>query len=265
MLNKIIDTEGFNAVVKGKYGYVIFNKNDTYIGKSIGKYGEYLEHEASLFKQLCTEKDIVIDVGANIGTHTLIFSKLVGSHGKVHAYEPQPIIFQTLCGNMAINSIQNVECYQTAAYSTTGDARMPNPNPSIEFNFGALGIDNCNDGNQISMVKLDDTLKLDRLNLMKIKASGAECEVIEGAQGLIERHKPRLYVQNDREEKSKQLLAYLQRMGYKMFWHYPTYFNLKNYALDEDNIYSNQTAVNMLCIHTSDSVCVDGFEAVSNF
>jgi len=33
-MNKIIDTEGFNAVVKGKYGYVVYNKNDMYIGKA---------------------------------------------------------------------------------------------------------------------------------------------------------------------------------------------------------------------------------------
>ena len=108
-LPKIINDEHFNAVVKGKYGYVVFNKNDRFIGQSIEKYGDYCEHEVALFKQICHPGNVVIDVGASIGPHTLALSRLVGNGGRVYAFEPQRIVFQTLCANIALNSITNVE------------------------------------------------------------------------------------------------------------------------------------------------------------
>ena len=42
---KLIDTDRYNALVKARYGYVLFNKNDLYIGRAIEKYGEFSEGE----------------------------------------------------------------------------------------------------------------------------------------------------------------------------------------------------------------------------
>ena len=69
-MERIIDSSGFNAVIRGRYGYVVFNKNDTYIGGAIEKYGEFSESEVSLFRGICKEGNIVVEVGANIGIHT---------------------------------------------------------------------------------------------------------------------------------------------------------------------------------------------------
>ena len=115
----IKDEQGFNALIKGKEGYIVYNKNDIYIGKAIEKYGEFSEHEIKLFDYLCHSGDIIIDIGANIGTHTLAFSRIVGDNGKVYAYEPQKIIFYTLCANVAINSITNIECKHQAVGNDT--------------------------------------------------------------------------------------------------------------------------------------------------
>ena len=105
MLTRIIDTEGFNAIVKGKHGYILYNKNDIYIGKSIEKYGEFSEHEIELFADICREGDIVIDVGANIGTHAMAIAELVGTSGRVYAFEPQRIVFQALCASPKLANI----------------------------------------------------------------------------------------------------------------------------------------------------------------
>ena len=102
MLPLLAETAGFNALVRAKHGLMLFNKNDTYIGRSIGKYGEFSEGEIAIFDQLCRPGDIVVEVGANIGTHTLPIAKMVGVAGRVHAFEPQRIVFQTLCANMAL-------------------------------------------------------------------------------------------------------------------------------------------------------------------
>ena len=84
MLPLLAETAGFNALVRAKHGLMLFNKNDAYIGRSIGKYGEFSEGEIAIFDQLCRPGDIVVEVGANIGTHTLPIAKMVGGAGRVH-------------------------------------------------------------------------------------------------------------------------------------------------------------------------------------
>ena len=79
------DNNSFNRLIKARNGFLLYNKNDMYIGKSIEKYGEFSHLEAKLFEQICKDGDIVIEVGANIGAHTVYLSKLVGN-GFVIAY-----------------------------------------------------------------------------------------------------------------------------------------------------------------------------------
>ena len=55
-------------------------------------YGE----EQEFFRRYLRPDDDVIDVGANIGFFTLIFSTLVGKFGKVYAFEPHPRIYKYL-------------------------------------------------------------------------------------------------------------------------------------------------------------------------
>jgi hypothetical protein len=60
-----------------------------YIGRSFDLYGEYSEGEARLFARLVGPGMVAVDVGANIGAYTLVFSRLVGPSGLVVAIEAQ--------------------------------------------------------------------------------------------------------------------------------------------------------------------------------
>ena len=70
---------------------------------------EFEPHLTLLFKNLIKDGDIVLDIGANIGVHTLLFSKLVGKNGYVFAFEPVNEISDHLKMNIALNRIENVE------------------------------------------------------------------------------------------------------------------------------------------------------------
>ena len=117
----------FNKLIKARHGTLLYNKNDIYIGKSIEKYGEFSYLEAKIFEQICKAGDVVIEVGANIGAHTLYLSKLVGN-GYVFAFEPQRLVFQNLCANLALNSISNVFAYQEAVSNENGTIIIPECN-----------------------------------------------------------------------------------------------------------------------------------------
>ena len=73
---------GFNDLIQMRDGWMVYNKNDTYIGKSIKEYGEWSQGEIDLCKQILTPSDRVIEVGSNIGSHTLALSKIINHSHK---------------------------------------------------------------------------------------------------------------------------------------------------------------------------------------
>lgn len=263
-LKNLLDNNNFNGLVKARHGYLIYNKKDIYIGRAIEKYGEFSELETQLFQQICQAGDVVLDIGANIGAHTLAMSNFVGATGKVYAFEPQPIIFQTLCANMAINSVTNVSCHCIALSDRAGHVLVPDINYDVEGNFGGVAIEQFDQGQRIPKVALDDFLSLPKLKLIKIDVEGMEQEVINGAKKLIAQHQPVIYMENDRRDKSKDLIELMWSLGYKMFWHRPTLFNPNNYAQDSENIYQNTVSVNMLCFPKTAKTQLTGFTEVDD-
>ena len=253
----ICSLSGFNSLIKGKEGFILCNKNDVYIGRSVYKYGEFSDHEVKLFEKLCQPGDVIVDAGANIGTHTLAFSRLVGPKGKVYAYEPQKIVFQTLTANIALNSITNVETKNLALGESEGYVYIPEINYEQTSNFGGIEVNKFNQGAKIEKVTLDSLVDITRLDFIKIDVEGMEHDVITGAKRLIEKFKPILYVENYRFDKSKQLIELIMSFGYRIFWHGPPLYNENNYTGDKENIFSNIISVNMLCIHSSVNININ--------
>src|SRR5208282_3272360 len=87
-----------NHLAACRHGYLLYNPLDEYIGKSLDLYGEFSEGEVGVYRQLVRPGDVVIDAGANNGVFTLVFARAVGPAGRVIAFEPQRVLFQTLCG-----------------------------------------------------------------------------------------------------------------------------------------------------------------------
>ena len=221
----------FNKLIKARHGTLLYNKNDIYIGKSIEKYGEFSYLEAKIFEQICKAGDVVIEVGANIGAHTLYLSKLVGN-GYVFAFEPQRLVFQNLCANLALNSISNVFAYQEAVSNENGTIIIPECNFKENNNFGGINIENTKNGTTVNRQKLDNFLnKIDRLKLLKIDVEGMEILVIKGAKELIKKFRPIIYIENDRQEHSKNLIELIWSMDYKMYWHLPRLYNKNNFLM----------------------------------
>jgi FkbM family methyltransferase len=263
-MERILAADGFNAVVKGRHGYVLYNRNDRYIGKAIEKYGEFSELEVALLRQLCKPANIVVDAGANIGALTLPIARLVGNAGRVHAFEPQRIVFQSLCANMALNSVDNVECHQVALSAQEGVVLLPDIRYDRGGNFGGVDIQQFKSGHKVRAARLDDILDVPRLDLLKIDVEGMEQDVINGARTLIVTHKPLLYVENDRREKSQALIELIWSLDYRLFWHLPPLFNPDNFARDPENAFPGIVSVNMLGIHKSLQRAVKGFTEVSD-
>src|ERR1700730_11531990 len=103
-----------------RHGRMTYLRADSIIGKSLELYGEWCEGEIILFGRLLLAGDVVIDVGANIGTHTLPLARLVGASGTVYAYEPQRMIYEILRKNVEVNDLPNVQLNWAAVGATDG-------------------------------------------------------------------------------------------------------------------------------------------------
>ena len=65
-----------------KHGPMMFFAGDTHIGRSLDLYGELSEPEIELFRRYLRPGMVAVDVGANIGTHTVCFAQSVGPSGR---------------------------------------------------------------------------------------------------------------------------------------------------------------------------------------
>jgi len=250
-----------NRLKSCRYGTMIFNINDRYVGRSLDAYAEFSEGEVEMFRQIVRAGDIVLDIGANIGTHTLFFARQVGPVGEVVAVEPQRIVFQTLCANMALNSVTNVRCLPFAAGAEPGEIAVPRVDYARSGNFGGLSVGGSADGERVKVITLDE-LNIPHCRLIKLDVEGFEEQVLRGAGQTIERTRPIMYVENDREERSDSLIRYIASLGYELHWHRPALFNPNNHAGNPINEFGRIVSGNMLCLPTASGMRVDGLPAV---
>ena len=258
-----LDPDGFNELRMCRDGPMLYNKHDTYIGLSLRKYGEFSQAEQELFAQLVRPGSLVVEAGANIGAHTVHLSRLVGRAGAVYAFEPQRIVYQTLCANLALNQCINVFASQMALGARTGSTLVPASDPSMRNNFGGVSLTDVSVGEPVPLVTIDG-LDLPVCHLLKVDVEGMECEVLEGAGQTIDMYRPLLYVENDREDRSEQLLTLVRDLRYVAYWHIAYLFNPANFSADAEDVFAGIAATNLLCIPEEAGAAVTSLRAVTS-
>lgn len=243
----------FNRVKPCRYGTMLYNVHDRYVGRSLELYGEYSEGEADLFRQALGPGEFAVEVGANVGAHTLVLAQAVGPRGRVLAFEPQRVVFQALCANLALNSVTNVDCRQAAVGAAPGELLVPPLDYTRENNFGGLSLAGHVSGEPVPVVTLDE-LSLRRCDLLKVDVEGMEREVLAGAEATVRRLRPLLYVENDRPEKAEALIRAIDALGYRIYWHVVPLFNPDNFAGNPENVFGRTASLNLFCC-PQDSAC----------
>ena len=236
------------GLISAKHGLFVYNRNDNTIGKSLEKYGEWCGVEVDFLTSLLSEGDIVIDVGAYIGTHTIPFAKKVGLKGCVISFEPQRFHFNNLCTNIFLNGLLNSVCYQLALGDRESKLLVPLFDPKYPGNFGAVKLRRFSEGEEIQIIPLD-YLKLTECKLIKIDVEGMEVEVLEGGRKLIQGCKPFLYVENNTIEGSPPILRQLASLNYRSYWTIETYYNSRNFFEESEDIFGIVSEANLFCIH----------------
>ena len=164
-------------------GHKIFIDNQDSLRLSTNH--EFEPTAIKVFAKIIKKGDIILDIGANIGFHTLTFAKLVGAKGKVYAFEPDPDNFALLEKNIAANKYRNIIPIQAAVSSKDEEINLF----LCQHNSGDHRIyqsDKHTKTVPIKSVKLDSYFKDNRhLNFLKMDIQGSEGGVIKGMKNLL--------------------------------------------------------------------------------
>jgi len=71
-----------------------------------------------------------------------------------------------------------------------------------------------------------------------------------------------LYVENDRVENSERLIRLIQGLGYRLWWHFPRYFNPDNFAGNPENVFGSGASINMLGVPSEFAANITGMREV---
>jgi FkbM family methyltransferase len=171
---------------------------------------------------------VVVDCGANIGTHTVSWARQMTGWGSVIAIEAQERVYYALAGNVAINNCFNARLIHAAAGDRNGVMSIPNLDYLAPASFGSLELKPAKNPEMIGqtidyaeakLVQVNaitiDSLALDRLDLLKIDVEGMECEVLEGATRTIRQSLPVIIIEHLKTGPD-DIVKFLKHHGYHM-------------------------------------------------
>ena len=134
----------------------------------------------------------IIDVGANIGNHSLFFSEFL-EHDIIHSFEPHPDNFELLQKNM---DGRKAKLYQTALSEKKGEMVLYNSDSS---NNGGFSLHH-QPRSFVVYDKIDvttlDSYKLKNISMIKIDVEGHEDGVLKGAVNTIKKNHPIIFIEN---------------------------------------------------------------------
>jgi FkbM family methyltransferase len=242
-----------------RYGTLAYARHDLYIGRSLDLYGEWSELACGQLGAFLQPDDVVCDVGANIGVQTIALARAV-PQGAVYAFEPIRANYQLLVTNCTLNDVVRAIPVHAAVGAASGHINVPGIDLHVPANFGSVVLDSGGTGGEeIPLVTLD-ALGLPRCALVKIDVEGMESAVLRGAVATLERCRPTIFIENDRDDRSGALLEQLIDLGYDCYWLLTTFYNPDNFFGEHENVFGDLVETNMVCVHRARGIALAGLE-----
>ncbi len=173
-------------------------------------------------KHFIREGDYVLDIGANLGYYTTLFSKWVGKKGRVYAVEPVLPFFNTL--QWATQKSGNVTLYNCALGAEEKEIMLVTPGRFGYLRTGLAHVSENEEDNQQAEFTFKASMKrastlfisLPRLDFIKCDIEGYEEVVLPEMKAVLEKFRPPIQVESWGDHKSTTEL-FLTGIGYKMY------------------------------------------------
>jgi FkbM family methyltransferase len=183
------------------------------------------------YAQLIKEGDVVLDIGANIGAHTLPLAQLVGASGKVFSFEPTAYAYAKQQTNIALNPslVSRISAHQMMLMATDS-APLPE---SVYSSWPLEAADDLHSEHHGRLMEthgsvtgtLDSFVRnagIKHIDFIKLDVDGNENDVLAGAKAVLIKSRPKImlelapYVYGADPHKFDELLDALWSMGYQI-------------------------------------------------
>ena len=186
----------------------------------------------------------VVDVGANVGAHTLNIARFVGTTGRVVACEPTDFAYHKLCRNITLNDdlvqrITPLQCFLGAPSQTELPRGIYSGWPLTgghDLHPEHLGSEQSTlEARSCTFDEVVESCKLNRVDLVKLDVDGFECDVLSGARQTMAKFRPIFvmelapYVLEERGHTLSEMLRFFQDLKY-------TFYNEKDMSLISNSV-----------------------------
>lgn len=174
-------------------------KNDIIITKHLKDKNKLWEDWLQKYiKEAYTENTNMIDIGANIGTFSLMMSKYLSENSKIYAFEP--VYYKILTTNVDQNNLKDkILVYPLGLSNNTETLQGFLIDFSIKANYGFTQLDHLEKANDTSKYTINivtlDSLKIENVSFIKIDVEGSERKVLEGAINTIIKNLPTILIE----------------------------------------------------------------------
>ena len=188
--------------------------------------GRYEDGELKLIEKLFKGRlgnKATLDIGANIGNHTVAFSKIAK---KVYAFEPNIFVFELLKINT--KKLKNVEVFNFGASDRNQSALAKIP--KLNWGGGSLDLDKKNSQPNkfievlFKLKSLDKVKIFSKMNIgmIKIDVEGHELNAFKGMRLLLKKNKPIILFEQNRGivNQTSEEIKFLQSIGYKYLYEF---------------------------------------------
>lgn len=192
-LSRYILRKKYLLAKERKYHSLFKFKTEDVIGRHIYKRGQYETHISDFIANqvLFEPGDIALDIGANIGWYSILFNKLMPAGSKIIAFEPDPLNYELLTQNIALNHAENVQACQFALSNKKETKKLY---LYSNKNLGRHSLLDINDDSHFVEVEtrvLDDELQnmginFEDIKIAKIDIEGYEYFALQGAGKVLQ-------------------------------------------------------------------------------
>ena len=167
---------------------------DDYVGRAAFYVGDLDRKITWICSRIARPGDTVLDIGANIGLVSLWLSRLVGPHGQVHAFEPNPSLQDMLREMFAHNQLSNVQLHPVALGAEDGalELRIPKVNAGAASFVRNQDVSDCDivvaPVRTLSGIVAEHGIQ--KIRLIKIDVEGFEAEVFRGGKDVLTGTRP---------------------------------------------------------------------------
>ena len=167
-------------------------------------------------RRLLAPGDVFYDVGANVGFFTILGARLVGSEGRVVAFEPVPACARAVGHNITLNGFAQAELREEAVGAASGRAQLLVVGEASWSHLASTGRHaDVRAEIDVAVVSIDELVESGAIpppDVLKIDTEGAELQAIAGMRATIEHHRPAIVC--ELHDTNTEYLALMDELDY---------------------------------------------------